>query len=325
MKPHLKPGRRSLAASLAAAVCLIPLFSAWLRAGQVADHPFQGVEHIVQTESLPRPLHIHVVVIDLGTPGVRFKVTAPSGSRETVRQTTLDFLKQERAQIAINAHYFLPYPSADREVFLVGFAASEGNIFSAFEKPSQSYALVAFAPALNINRRNRASIVHVDPTIADGKHVRENAEIWSAVAGSAQIITNGAKSIPEYADAENPAGLLTPGGPNGYRRGNSWYGARNARTAIGLSHDGRTVFLFTVDVRGGSEGMSVGEVADMLMLDYGVFDALNLDGGGSTTLAMEDPDTGATAVVNASSDNPGGRSVGSNLAVFAARVRGKQP
>ena len=56
----------------------------------------------------------------------------------------------------------------------------------------------------------------------------------------------------------------------------------------------------------------------MLIRDYGVYNALNLDGGGSTTLAMEDPATHTASVVNTSSDNPNGRAVGSNLAVFAA-------
>jgi exopolysaccharide biosynthesis protein len=80
-----------------------------------------------------------------------------------------------------------------------------------------------------------------------------------------------------------------------------------------------------VDVRGGSAGLKVGEVADILMRDYGVWNALNLDGGGSTTLAMEDPSTHLAAVVNTSSDNAAGRAVGSNLAVFAAPVRGVLP
>jgi len=39
-----------------------------------------------------------------------------------------------------------------------------------------------------------------------------------------------------------------------------------------------------VDNAGGSRGMSVGEVADMLIHDYGVYNALNLDGGASTGL-----------------------------------------
>jgi hypothetical protein len=83
----------------------------------------------------------------------------------------------------------------------------------------------------------------------------------------------------------------------------SRYDAVTARTAIGLSRDGRNLTLFTVDVRGGSEGMRVGEVADVLMKDYGAWNALNLDGGGSTSMAMEDPATHNRSIVNVLSDN----------------------
>ena len=69
--------------------------------------------------------------------------------------------------------------------------------------------------------------------------------------------------------------------------------------------------------------MSGGEVADMLIREYGVFNALNLDGGGSTTLAMENPATHSDVIVNVSDDNPAGRSVGSNLAIFASAISGK--
>ena len=52
-----------------------------------------------------------------------------------------------------------------------------------------------------------------------------------------------------------------------------WYRAVQARTAIGLWRDGRTLTLFTGDKSGGSEGMQVGEVADLLREDYDVWDA----------------------------------------------------
>ncbi len=74
-------------------------------------------------------------------------------------------------------------------------------------------------------------------------------------------------------------------------------------------------------MRNGSEGLTLGEVAALLIADYGVWDALNLDGGGSTSFAMRDPVTGATALMNTSSDNPHGRAVASSLAVFAPRRR----
>src|SRR4029079_4229228 len=124
-------------------------------------------------------------------PGLRVKLTGPGGTREVVRATTAAALQREHGQIAINGHFFLPFPSADADAWVVGFAASEGRPFSAFEVPEQSYAIVANAPALNIDSRNRASIVHRDPADADGLHVRESVEIWTAVAGSAQIVSDG--------------------------------------------------------------------------------------------------------------------------------------
>jgi exopolysaccharide biosynthesis protein len=51
-----------------------------------------------------------------------------------------------------------------------------------------------------------------------------------------------------------------------------------------------------------------------------VWNALNLDGGGSTTIAWADPATGEPAVLNASSDSPDGRSVATSLTVFAPRA-----
>src|ERR1022692_1244591 len=68
---------------------------------------------------------------------------------------------------------------------------------------------------------------------------------------------------------------------------------------------------------GGSRGMTLPEVANLLISDYGVYNALNLDGGGSTSMAMQDPVTGIGGFINVSSDNPSGRAEGSNLAIFA--------
>jgi Phosphodiester glycosidase len=288
------------------------------RAWQVTQ-PFVGITYTAKSVSEPRPLRMHVAQIDLQAPGIRFKVSPPGGDREVVRQTTLEFLRQERAQLAINAHYFLPFPSADRTAWIIGLGASEGRVFSAFESPEQSYALVAFAPALNIDRDNRASIVQWDPAFADRLHVREKVTLWNVVAGSSQIVTNGAVTVPVYRDDNHFDGELDPGGPNDYSNFKAWADVTTARTAIGLSRDRRTLTLFTVDVRGGSAGMRLSEVANTLIHDFGVFDALNLDGGGSTTMAMEDPATGVPSIVNMSSDNPQGRVVATSLVVFAAR------
>jgi hypothetical protein len=304
------------------AIALVSLI--WLRApvgGQPqVTQPFAGITHIVRVDTSPRPIRMHIVQIDLSTPGLRFVLSSPAGSREVVRETTAAFLTQQRAQVAINGHFFLPFPSTDTDAWVIGLAASEGRVFSAFETPQQNYALVTDAPALNIDRQNRASIVHRDVTRPDGLHVIESVELWTTVAGAAQIVTNGAVTIPVYKDAQHPDGVLTPGGPRNYANANSWYDVVTARSAIGLSEDNRTLTLFTVDAGGGSDGLRVGEVAAILLKDYGVRNALNLDGGGSTSLAMADPATGTVSLVNTSADNPAGRSVASSLAVFARPV-----
>lgn len=284
-----------------AATLVLLLLGAPLRAEQRITHPYLGITLIDRTESAPRAVRLHVVQIDLTAPGLRFTLSPPGGAREVVRQTTLDFLKQEHAQLAVNAHYFLPFPSADRDAWVIGIAASEGRVYSAFESPEQDYALLADAPGINIDRDNHAAIVHrrlrqgSGGQSDDGTQVEEPVRLWTAFAGSAQIVTGGAASIPDLA----------------------WYRAVQARTAAGLSRDRLTLTLLTVDKIGDSEGMQVGEVADLLRRDYGVWDAINLDGGGSSTLAIEDPVTHVASLVNRSSDNPAGRAVGSSLAVFA--------
>ena len=93
----------------------------------------------------------------------------------------------------------------------------------------------------------------------------------------------------------------------------------NARTAIGITQDGRTLVLFTVDGTNGGHGLQGGEVADLLKNDYNVWNALNLDGGGSTTMAIQDPATRVRALVNVPADNPP-RLEASNLAVYSDAI-----
>lgn len=283
--------------------------------------PFAGVIYIDRIATDPRPLHMHVIQVDTTTPGIRFQLSPPRGPDEVLRQTTLEYVRESGAQVGINAHFFLPWPSTDLEAHVIGLAASDGVVYSECETPSQRYALVDRAPAVNIGRDNRVSVVACEALASTDASAAARASLWTTVSGSAQIVTNGRVTIPRYRDDSHPDDVLEPGGPSNYANARSWYDALNARTAIGISRDGRIVTLFTVDVRGGSAGMTIPEVAAMLVRDYGVWHALNLDGGGSTSMVIADPLTGVPALVNASSDNPGGRAVGSSLVVFAAPAR----
>ena len=289
------------------------------RAGVAITHPFEGIALIARSQTAPRAVNLNVVLIDLGAPGISFKLTPPGGGRDTLRQTTLNFLNQEKAQVAVNVHFFGPYPSGETNVNVVGLAVCEGSLYSPFEPQpvapgyvDQSYAILSFAPALNIDRSNRVTVFHRDPAYPDNRHVLESVTLWTAFSGSAQIVSNGVKTIPAYSGS--PDGL-TPS--KTYAATNSRYELPRARTAIGVTTDEKTLVLMTVDQAGGSGGMTVSEVADLLINDYRVANALNLDGGGSTTLVMQDPVTRAGRIVNVSSDSPHGRAVGSNLAVFA--------
>jgi hypothetical protein len=142
----------------------------------------------------------------------------------------------------------LPFPSLDTNANLVGLAASNGRVYSPFEPqpigPSyvdQGYAIVPYAPALNIDRGNRVSIVHPTPTPPGSKRVVEPVRLWNTVSGSAQIVTRGVKTIPSYFDSP---GALKP--LNGYSDGISWYATPRARTAMGVTADNKTLVLFTV-------------------------------------------------------------------------------
>jgi len=89
--------------------------------------------------------------------------------------------------------------------------------------------------------------------------------------------------------------------------------ARHPRTAIGFSRDSTTLFLLTVDGRSErSVGATLVELA-ALMRRLGAWQAMNFDGGGSTTMVV------GGVVVNSPTDATGEREVGSALAVVRKR------
>lgn len=88
---------------------------------------------------------------------------------------------------------------------------------------------------------------------------------------------------------------------------------RHPRTAVAYSKDGRIVWLYVVDGRStASVGMTLVEMADALRT-LGAWNALNFDGGGSTTMVIEGK------IVNKPSDPTGEREVGNALLVVRKR------
>lgn len=105
--------------------------------------------------------------------------------------------------------------------------------------------------------------------------------------------------------------------------GVSFASGRHPRTAVGIADGGRRLLLVVVDGRQKpySDGMTLRELAT-LMLALGARDALNLDGGGSTTLVYADPDSArALRIANHPSDATGERPVGNALAIVRGCTR----
>ncbi len=96
---------------------------------------------------------------------------------------------------------------------------------------------------------------------------------------------------------------------------------RAARTAIGTSKDGKTLIIAAVDGKSSSSiGMTQSELASY-MHELGCANALNLDGGGSTTLVSREQGTTGLSVQNRPSDGSQ-RGVGASLGIFSVAPQG---
>ncbi|WP_265445829.1 phosphodiester glycosidase family protein [Acetivibrio straminisolvens] len=133
-----------------------------------------------------------------------------------------------------------------------------------------------------------------DPVEISFSTVLDWENIEMAVTGSAILVKDG--QIPEKFSYE-----ITGVHP---------------RTAAGTSKSGKDLILVTVDGRqAASKGMSQRELAN-LMLSLGAYNAINLDGGGSTTMVSRPFATNDLKVVNTPSDG-GLRSISTAIGVFS--------
>ncbi|SCL39386.1 3',5'-cyclic AMP phosphodiesterase CpdA [Micromonospora rhizosphaerae] len=94
------------------------------------------------------------------------------------------------------------------------------------------------------------------------------------------------------------------------------------RTSVGFSADGRRMIMLTVDGRQvDSRGVTQTEMG-RLMVELGAYTALNLDGGGSSTLLAREPGAAAVQVENSPSDGSE-RPVPNGLAIYAPQGSGR--
>ena len=285
------------------------LLSTTASAAQVITEPFLGVRLIHDTRTTQegpyfKNLNIYVTEIDLSAPGLSFQMTPvgpdprPIGSNpgfagqlmETIRQTTRQYANSVGAQIAINAAFYSAESiNGVNWANNIGLTASNGTAYSPWEGSSQP----DFRDALNIQQNNQAQFVKRALSIPTGFETLPATTLYNTVTGSNRLLQSNVNLAPA-------SGL-------------------NPLTAVGLTANNAKLILIVVDGRqpGFSDGLSLVDLGDLMKNSYGATNAINLDGGGSTTMVMNFyNDAFAVQVLNSPSDGLE-RSVGSNLAVFA--------
>jgi exopolysaccharide biosynthesis protein len=252
--------------------------AATVRADEPATRPL-NYRHEVRADP---PLQLHIITVDLADPAVHVKVSHGGNDPklappwETTLMTVSEMARRDGLSAGVNGNYFIakdtqtimgrtvPY-FAGNWARACGWAMSDGALYS--PRPYQWNR-----PAL---------IVDADGKIAIGQFTNLPPGTRQAVAGLAQIVTDGRNTAP-----------WDPGPPPGLA----------PHTAAGIDKAGKTLILFVVDGRRPqySVGMTASQTAAE-MIRLGAWKAIMLDGGGSSTMVMRDA-AGQPQLMNLPSD-----------------------
>jgi hypothetical protein len=234
-----------------------------------------GVQYARIDDDQPRPLVIHAVRVDSQADGIGFHVSRPradwvDGERETDRQTTREFLRSARADgipmvVAINGDAFAPWPAPYNQstpTDLRGLAIVDGVLVSqASGTPS---LLISHSPASSESNGGGIN-VNAPPLTLNIATTTKDSDVTNvqlAISGFALCL-----------DAGEPKAIGDDLHP---------------RTGIGLSRDERWLLLVVIDGRQpASHGATVEELGAWLR-HFGAWRGINMDGGGSSTLAWWD-------------------------------------
>ncbi|HEB65130.1 MAG TPA: phosphodiester glycosidase family protein [Chloroflexi bacterium] len=275
--------------ALLAACCVLAAALLWPRFRPqprpvAAERLFEGVTYARRVTNTPRPLVVHVVTVDTRAEGIAFLVTPgdPKADLPLQAHTTSQFVRDFGVQLAVNGDGFTPW--------------SGRGFWDEYPRPGDPVAPIGFAASQGVVYSQDTDS---EPTLYLGRNNQISFErpvgaVYNAVSGNAWLVRRG-QALPLEAGAPAP------------------------RTAVGLSKNGRYLYLVVVDGRqaGYSEGMTLPELA-ALLVELGAQEAINLDGGGSSTLAR----AGMLKPVVLNSpihrNRPGReRPVGNHLGVFA--------
>lgn len=230
-----------------------------------------GVE-ITELSDAEAPLRAWGVRIDLAEPGIAIVCTPDNGERpgDTDGLKTTSFAEREGLTVCVNASPFRKDARSDGEPMDV----------------SGRY-VYAGLPVSSTEKRFPAILVHRGPEGAERPRWTISYDEGSDGGGEPYFALGGFRIILR----------------SGENRGID--GDREARTAIGSSADGRTLYLLVADGRSRfwSVGLSSRETAEWLR-SLGASEGILMDGGGSATLAFRDA-AGRTVLANRPRDKLG--------------------
>lgn len=219
---------------------------------------FEGVEYIREIHNTPVANVIHVIRIDLDAEGIEFFVSPHDAITgfDLAARTPSQFLSEFGLQVVINGDFFDPwheygifnyYPHVGDGVNTRGLSILRGEV--------QTVGYSQNFQTFNITQDNQAFIG--EPT----------AQTYTAISGYIQILQDGV-----------PTNTINDAYTNG----------RHPRTAIAVDEANETIIFIVVDGRqpNYSDGVTLDELSE-IALQYGGYHALNLDGGGSSTLVIE--------------------------------------
>ncbi len=211
---------------------------------------FSGVTYHRKWTAAPRDLVAHILVIDAAQAGLQFLVTPPSASDGVLcARKTSQFIKDFGMKIAINGD---GSSYLDPAKYNCPAGGDPVKTFSYAVSRGAAYsAKLPDRPVLYISQTN--AIQFDTPP----------AKVYNAISGDRYLVYKG--NVP--ANLENQT--IEP------------------RTAIGLNQNGRSLILAVVDGRqpGYSEGATLPEMGNLLKA-HGAYTGINMDGGGSSTMAI---------------------------------------
>lgn len=245
-----------------------------LAVAPAATQPVGAVVHWQQQDDDPA-MSLHIVTVDLTDRGVQVRVVPAgedpdgAGPWETRLATVRSVADREGFAVAINGGFFAVRD--EREIMgrkVKYFTGNAANFSGVAISDGRVWSDEPGRPLLVIDEEGRAMI---DTFRAVPEGTRQ------AVAGNAMLLRGG-RPLPQRNNLRHP------------------------RTAVGVNQEGTKLTILVVDGRraGYSIGMTYTDLAGVFQR-LGCWSAVNLDGGGSTTLVMRD-ESGVLQVMNRPSD-----------------------